>query len=135
LAITPVLAHEATHIRQRDSGLVSAADCDRADTAGQAVKRDQTFTAYENYVRQPMELAAHGVQLAVEILLGHGVIPDDKTFGRRAAQTWVYRHILHHPDVNEPYEVRQVETIALLKDVVAQARWFHATVAARWPPR
>jgi len=135
LAITPVLAHETTHIRQRDSRLVTNKDCDAAEAAGEAVKRQKTFAAYDAYVRHPMETAAHGVQLAVEVLMGHGVIADEITFRRRAAQTWVYRHMLHHPDVDEPYEDRQVPTLALLSDVTDQARWFHASVVAQWPPR
>lgn len=135
LAVTPVLAHETTHIRQRESRLVTNQDCDAAEAAGEAVKQQKTFAAYDAYVRHPMETAAHGVQLAVEILMGHGVITDEATFRRRAAQTWVYRHMLNHPDVKEPYEDRQDPTLALLRDVTDQARWFHSRVVAEWPPR
>lgn len=92
IALRGVLAHETSHIRQHQlaKGVLDS-DFGSAESASKTASDTMSYSDYLNYISQPVELAAHATQSALEVLDSYGRRLTQVTFIKKCIQTWVYR--------------------------------------------
>lgn len=98
LAMTGILAHELSHVRQWQIG---GNRTRRAHAASQASHEKAQLTGlypdYIDYVATPLELAAHATQLAAETQVQCGQDLTRRQFDEVCRRSALWRHISDHP--------------------------------------
>lgn len=89
-ALRPVLAHEASHVRQIERGGSKMNDArDAASKANRKAFETKQYADYIAYVGNGIEIAAHATQLAVEVLATASTISTESEFEQAALKTWL----------------------------------------------
>lgn len=92
-----VLAHELTHVRQREFGGGDLApDLAAAAALSEAAEASGKFADYIDYVSHPVECAAHGTQIAVEVIDNAGFGLDRLAFDTACEGARLWRHVRDH---------------------------------------
>lgn len=93
-----VLAHELTHVRQGEfGGDALAADLLAAAGLSEVANASGGFQDYVAYVGHPVERAAHGTQMAVEVIDTAGPGLDRRGFDAACQTVRLWDHVQNHP--------------------------------------
>lgn len=97
-AMLGLLAHEASHVRQREGGERTSAMHQASERASQRAWRTKLYDDYIAYLETPLETAAHATQLAVELRHLHGPDLPSGSFLRLCRASPIWMHMSNHPD-------------------------------------
>lgn len=135
-AITGLLVHEFTHIKQHEGGSRTAGLLLLADKAGKTVVRTLAYDDYIAYLSTPPETAAHATQMAAEVLHLQGARLGRAAFLKACRNSPLWSHMTDHPQIRPPSKTEGHKAFMSISGLLLRnAWWAYLRLTGRPPAR